>query len=67
MAFLKTRAVCELLGVRYTYLANWLRDGRLTPPAKDSSGDFIWTPEDIERARAALTARRRRGEAVAHA
>ena len=38
-------------GISYACLISLIRSGRLTPPARDESGDFIWTPEDIERAR----------------
>jgi hypothetical protein len=31
-------------------------------PAKDSSGDYVWLPEDVERARHALADRRRGGQ-----
>jgi hypothetical protein len=39
-----------------------LRSGKLSPPAKDVSGDFAWSPEDIERAREALARDGRRKE-----
>jgi hypothetical protein len=67
MAFLKTREVARPLGVRYHALANRLRDGRLVAPGKDSSGDYVWLPADIEMARLALAAPRLEREAVAHA
>jgi hypothetical protein len=59
MSFLKTRSVCERLNVPYYVLFNLLRNGRLAPPAKDASGDYCWSEEDVERARLALVARRR--------
>jgi predicted site-specific integrase-resolvase len=65
MTVLKSRAVAERLGVPYYVLFNLLRNGRLSPPSKDSSGDYVWTEEDVERARAALLARRRPPAVVA--
>jgi hypothetical protein len=58
MSFLKSAAVADLLGVPYWRLFDLLRTRKLTPPAKDSSGDYVWLPEDVERARAALRASR---------
>ncbi len=57
---LKTTAAARLLGVPYWRLFALVRDGLVTPP-KDSSGDYVWTDSDIERAREALA--RRRGNA----
>jgi hypothetical protein len=59
MPYLKTPGVCRELSCTYSLLANLMRSGRLAPPQKDSSGDFVWTPADVERARAALASRRR--------
>jgi hypothetical protein len=36
-----------------------LRNGRFTPPHKDPSGDYLWFPEDLERAREGLGRDRR--------
>jgi hypothetical protein len=60
MPYLKTSAAADLLGIPYYTLAALMRSRRLLPPSKDSSGDYVWTPDDIDRARAALAARRRR-------
>jgi hypothetical protein len=62
MAFYKTPAVADLIGVSYCCLINLLRSRRLAPPQKDTSGDYVWTVEDIERARQALLSGRRRQE-----
>jgi hypothetical protein len=62
MAFLKTPAAADLLGVGYWRLIGLLRSKRLAPPQKDSSGDYLWTPEDIERARQALAGRHVAGD-----
>jgi predicted site-specific integrase-resolvase len=53
MPFYKSAAVAKQLGVRYTQLFSLIRTGRLAPPAKDSSGDYIWLEADVERARQA--------------
>jgi hypothetical protein len=53
---IKTRDAAKLLGCRYFQLIYAINTERLTPPAKDSSGDYVWTDADIERARAALAA-----------
>ena len=42
----------------YWRLFGLLRNGVIQPPGKDSSGDYVWLPEDIDRARKALTATR---------
>jgi hypothetical protein len=52
--YLKTPAVARLLGVPYWTLMSLLRWERIEAPAKDSSGDYVWLPEDVERARQAL-------------
>ncbi len=57
MPFFKTPAAADLLGVGYWRLIGLIRSRRLAPPQKDSSGDYLWTPEDIERARQAFVAR----------
>jgi hypothetical protein len=58
MPFLKTPAAADLLGVGSWRLIGLLRSKRLAPPQKDSSGDYLWTNEDLERARQALASRR---------
>jgi hypothetical protein len=60
----KTRSVCNFLNVRYSHLTCMLRDGRLAPPAKDESGDFVWLDSDIQRAREALAMPRRKRQMV---
>jgi predicted site-specific integrase-resolvase len=64
MGNLTTRAVADHLGVPYYTLANLLRAGRMAPPTKNLSGDYVWSEADVERARAALAARRGRREPV---
>jgi hypothetical protein len=57
ITYLKSRAVADLLNIPYYRLFELLRSKRLTPPAKDTSGDYIWLPEDVERIRTALAAK----------
>jgi hypothetical protein len=58
--YLKTTAAARALGVPYHALYALLRDNKLPPPARDSSGDFCWTPENLELARQVLRTRRGR-------
>ncbi len=52
-------AVCRELRVRYATLFNLIQEGRLDPaPAKDSTGRYLWTAEDSDRARRVLESRR---------
>jgi hypothetical protein len=65
MPFFKSRAVAEQLGCSYWKLYELLRSGQLAPPQKDTSGDYTWLDADVERARAALAARRARRKEAA--
>jgi hypothetical protein len=56
--FQKTPAVARQLGTTYHRLIGLLRFDKIPPPGRDSSGDYAWGPEDIERARQALQAKR---------
>jgi DNA-binding transcriptional MerR regulator len=60
----KTRKVAALLGVPEFRLHYAIRNGKIPPPAKDSSGDYCWSPDDIERARLALRTDRRERQAL---
>jgi hypothetical protein len=60
MPFRKTPIAARELGVPYYTLIGLLRSGRIPPPVKDSSGDYLWSTEDIERARQALRRPRQR-------
>jgi hypothetical protein len=60
MRFFKTVEVSRMLQYRYENLFNLIRNGQLTPPAKDSSGDYIWLASDIDRARRAIAALQKR-------
>jgi hypothetical protein len=50
----KTQQVSQILNVTHHQLFCLFRSKKIPPPEKDCSGDFTWTPEDIDRARAAL-------------
>ena len=58
--WLKTPIAAKTLGVAETQLYSLLRKGKIPPPAKDSSGDYCWTPADLDAARQAMEARRQR-------
>jgi hypothetical protein len=59
----KTPVAARELGISYWRLVGLLRAG-LEPPAKDSSGDYLWPDEDIQRARDALAAKTDRKQGV---
>jgi hypothetical protein len=44
------------LGTQYYRLHYLCTTGKITPPRKNVSGGYEWTPEDVERARVALSA-----------
>jgi hypothetical protein len=52
--YLKTPDVARLLGAPYWRVLALIRWERIEAPAKDSSGDYVWLPDDVERARQAL-------------
>ena len=64
MGFYKTKAVADLIGITYHRLFELIRSNKIPPPQKDSSGDYIWCEQDIERARQALAVRRRPQQGV---
>jgi hypothetical protein len=65
ISYLKTAVAAERLDVPPYRLTNLVRYRRIPAPPKDSSGDFLWSPADLERARQALAAgRRRKGVSV---
>jgi DNA-binding transcriptional MerR regulator len=55
---LSSGTVARQLRVRYPTLFALIRDGDLPAPAKDSTGRYVWSAEDVERARRILEARR---------
>jgi hypothetical protein len=60
MPYLKSRALADQLGITYYRLMELMRSGKLKAPQKDSSGDFVWSEDDVQRAREALAMGRRR-------
>jgi hypothetical protein len=62
MSYLKTTFAARQLGIPYWRLFDLIRSGLIPAPEKDSSGDYIWTADDVERARDALATRQRRKE-----
>jgi hypothetical protein len=61
-AYLKTAAAAAALNTTYHRLIGLVRFGKIEPPPKDSSGDYLWDADDLERARQALAIDRRRKE-----
>jgi len=49
-----TPQAARLLGMSPSRLAKAVWDGRVDPPQKSPSGNFLWTHADIERASWAL-------------
>jgi hypothetical protein len=48
------------LGVTYHQLIGLLRFNKMPPPSRDTSGDYLWTADDLERARQTLRSARYR-------
>jgi DNA-binding transcriptional MerR regulator len=57
--FRKTPVAARELGITYHRLMGLLRHGKIAPPDRDSSGDYLWTDADLDRARQALAAAQR--------
>jgi hypothetical protein len=53
----KTPVAARELKVSYNTLINLIRFDKITPPDRDSSGDYAWSDEDLQRAREALASR----------
>jgi hypothetical protein len=58
--YIKTPIAARRLNVPYTQLMSLLRHGKITPPQKDTSGDYLWTEEDLAAVRTALAKARRK-------
>jgi len=58
MLYRKTPAAARELGIRYDLLIGLMRYEKLDPPGRDSSGHFVWTDADMDRARQALASHR---------
>jgi hypothetical protein len=56
--FRKTPVAAVELGVSYHRLINLVRFRKIPAPARDSSGDFLWSDVDLAHARQALAALR---------
>ena len=56
----KTSGVAKMLGINYAHLFGLIRAGRMPRPRTDESGDYVWFPQDVANARAALAAPRKR-------
>jgi hypothetical protein len=57
---IKTPVAAQRLNVPYYRLISLLRLRKIAPPTKDSSGDYLWTQNDLEAARRALSSSRRK-------
>jgi hypothetical protein len=53
----KTPVAAAELKTTYHKLIGLVRFGKIPPPARDSSGDYLWDESDLERARQALRPR----------
>lgn len=58
----KTPVAAQELGITYAQLIGLMRYGHLSPPKRDTSGDYIWTDADLERARESLCHLRKKPE-----
>ena len=53
----KTTVAVRELATTYHRLIGLIRFGKIDPiPGRDSSGDYLWSDEDMQRARQALAA-----------
>jgi hypothetical protein len=57
-AHLKTPEAAKQVGVSYHQLMNLIRFGKISRPARDSSGDYLWAQGDLDHAREVFSARR---------
>lgn len=57
MDFWSTRQVARLLGVSVALLTKAVWSGRVDPPEKSPSGNYLWQRRDIERASWAILRR----------
>lgn len=60
MTIRKTPIAAAELGVTYHRLMGLVRFAKIAAPTRDSSGDYLWTDADLERARQALANLRQR-------
>ena len=52
--FVKTPVAARQLNIPYSRPISLLRHGKIAAPAKDLSGDYVWTETDLAAARDAL-------------
>ena len=50
VGYRSTREVARLLGISVSRLSRAVWVGRIAPPARSPSGNFLWHHDDIERA-----------------
>jgi hypothetical protein len=62
---LKTREAVKVLGTTYWTIISLIRSNRVPAPEKDISGDYIWTPKDLQLARNALENRKKGKKTIA--
>lgn len=60
----KTPVAARELQTSYHKLFSLVRFNKITPPERDSSGDYVWSDDDLARAREALKIDLRRRKAV---
>jgi hypothetical protein len=66
MILRKSSAAAKELGISYYRLFGLLRAAKLPAPAKDTSGDYIWSDHDLEAARQILVNEETRKAATKH-
>jgi hypothetical protein len=62
MPYHSTRSAARSIGTTSPVLIGLIGRDKIAPPAKDESGRYLWLPEDVERARVALSIDLRRRE-----
>jgi hypothetical protein len=59
-----TREASASAGTTVLRVRHLLTTGRLEPPPKNGSGDYDWTPEDVERLKVVAPDGRRKASAL---
>jgi hypothetical protein len=67
MPYYKTPVAARKLGIPYSHLISLLRSGKVHPPEKDTSGDYVWSERDLAAARSVLESPRSNARGVASA
>lgn len=57
---MSTRQAGQRLGKTGFYMRSLIDSGRIPAPPKDATGNFVWSEQDLENARKAITIDRRR-------